>query len=203
MSTTQSEIAAKHGFAVENAMEVLELAKAFAGPVATIIAAGTAAWITYRLGRSQVRIAETQALTAASQKDIAKSQRDIAYDRLKYDLFEKRYEIYLAAKKLIEYTGQLKKPGDVLDQSAQELKVKLLEARFFFPPTEAALFANIAQLAAIHHIASVTPFAPDGSPQAEVEKIYTDSIMQLVQIYEKLPELLEKELGFAQLTSRG
>jgi hypothetical protein len=85
----------------------------------------------------------------------------------------------------------------MLDQSALELKVKLIEARFFFPPTEAALFANIAQLAATHHIASVTPFGPDGSPETktEVEKIFTESIMQLVQIYERLPELLERELA--------
>jgi len=39
------------------AVDLLDLAKAFAGPVATIIAASTAAWITYRLGREQVRIA--------------------------------------------------------------------------------------------------------------------------------------------------
>jgi hypothetical protein len=180
----------------------LELVKALAGPVATIIAAFAAVRVTYHFGKQQIRIAEVQAATAAAQKDIAKSQRDIAYDRLKYDLFEKRYEIYLAAKKLIEYTSQLKKPGDVLDQSALELKVKLIEARFFFPPTEAALFANIAQLAAMHHIASATSLA--GQPpqtQAGVEEVYTNSIMQLTQIYERLPEMLEKELGFAQLTS--
>jgi len=62
----------------------------------------------------------------------------------------------------------------------------------FFPSAEAALLANIAQLAAKYHIASVTPFAPDGSPYAEVEKIATDSIMELAQIYERLPDLLEE-----------
>src|SRR6266446_1805729 len=135
-------------------MEVLELAKAFAGPVATVIAAIAAVSVTYHFGKHQVRIAEAQAATA-------KSQRDIAYDRLKYDLFEKRYEIYLAAKKLIEYTSQFRKRGDMFNPSVMELKVKLIEARFFFPPTEAALFANIAQLAAKHRIASTTNFAPD------------------------------------------
>ena len=82
------------------AVDLMDLAKAFAGPVATIIAASTAAWITYRLGREQVRIAAAQATTAAAQaataaaqEEIAKSQRDIAYDKLKWDLFGKRYEI--------------------------------------------------------------------------------------------------------------
>ena len=183
----------------------LELVKALAGPVATIIASFTAVGVTFYFGRRQVQIAASQAATAAAQKEIAKSQRDIAYDRLKYDLFEKRYEIYLAAKKLIEYASQPKKPGDVFEQSALQLKVKLIEARFFYPPTEAALFANIAQLTAKHHIASTTYFAADGSSEtkAEVEKIATESKEQLLQIYEQLPDLLKGELGFAQLTSSG
>ena len=46
-------------------MEVLELAKAFAGPVATIMAAIAAVTVTYRFGKQQIRIAEAQAATAA------------------------------------------------------------------------------------------------------------------------------------------
>ncbi len=138
------------------AVDLMDLAKAFAGPAATIIAASTAAWITYRLGREQVRIAAAQATTAAAQaataaaqKEIAQSQRDIAYDRLKYDLFEKRYEIYLAAKELIEHVSKLPETKGMVDQRIVELKVKLIEARFFYPPTEATLFAKIAQLASM------------------------------------------------------
>jgi hypothetical protein len=50
----------------------------FSGPVATVIAAGTAAGITYKFGKIQAGI-------AAAQTDIAESQRDIAYDKLKAD----------------------------------------------------------------------------------------------------------------------
>jgi hypothetical protein len=40
---------------------MLELFKAFAGPVSTIVAAGTAAWITYRFGTIQAGIARDHA----------------------------------------------------------------------------------------------------------------------------------------------
>jgi hypothetical protein len=44
----------KHRLVEGNAMEVLELAKAFAGPVATVIAAIAAVSVTYRFGKQQV-----------------------------------------------------------------------------------------------------------------------------------------------------
>jgi hypothetical protein len=65
-----------------------EFSKTFAGPIATVFAAAAAVFFTWRLGKAQVRIAQ--------------SQRDIAFDKLKYDLFDKRYEIYQTAKAIIE-----------------------------------------------------------------------------------------------------
>jgi hypothetical protein len=177
---------------------------ALPGPVATIIASFTAVGVTAYFASKQVRIAASQAATAAAQRQIAKSQRDIAYDRLKYDLFEKRYEIYLAAKALIEHVSDLSKSKGRYDQRALELKVKLIEARFFCPPAEAALFADIAQKAALHIIASTTTFTPNLHPEtkAKVEDTATNSMMELAQIYEQLPDRLAPVLGFAQLTSR-
>jgi len=55
----------------------------------TLLAAGAAGFITYTFARIQARIAQ--------------SQRDIALDKLKFDLFERRYEIYQATKVLLEY----------------------------------------------------------------------------------------------------
>ncbi len=191
-------------------VSIWEFATTFAGPIATVVASVTAVGVTAYFGRKQLQIAASQATTAASQaataatqKEIAKSQRDIAYDRLKYDLFQKRYEIYLAAKTLIELTSKLDESKDMFDQRA-ELKVKLIEARFFYPPAEVALFEDIAQLAAKHRIASTTPFAQNERPElrAEAENIATNSLMKLAEIYERLPDLLSRELAFAQLTSR-
>src|SRR5664280_2325345 len=63
--------------------------KDFAGPLATFSAAVVAIVVTVVFTKAQLRIAE--------------SQRDIAHDKLKYDLFKYRYEIYEAAKALIKY----------------------------------------------------------------------------------------------------
>jgi hypothetical protein len=94
MSTARIEIAKKHRSVEGNAMEVLELAKAFAGPLATIVAAITAVSVTYHFGKQQVRIAEAQAATADGQKRIAAA-------RLNFDLYEKRYAVFDAARRLL------------------------------------------------------------------------------------------------------
>jgi hypothetical protein len=46
------------------------LFKDFAAPVATIIAAGTALWVTIRLGRAQVAIAQQQAATPDNRRKL-------------------------------------------------------------------------------------------------------------------------------------
>src|SRR5271165_3612974 len=66
-----------------------DLIKDFASPVVTLITAFIAAGITIAF--------------AFTQANIARSQRDIALDKLKFDLFEKRYTIYAATKQLLEH----------------------------------------------------------------------------------------------------
>ena len=85
-----------------------------AGPIATIIAAVAAVFVTWRLGRGQlqiarqqVEIAQQQATTSRHQAEIAKQQAAIAFDRLRFDLFEKRYAIFTAIKELLKYLVNL------------------------------------------------------------------------------------------------
>ena len=66
----------------------------FAAPVATIIAAGAAVFVTWTLGRWQVEIARQQAATATQQAATA-------LDRLRHDLFERRIAVFDAARDLI------------------------------------------------------------------------------------------------------
>jgi hypothetical protein len=68
-----------HGFAV------------WGGPVATIIASFTAAGVAVTFGYFQYRL-------GVAQKEIARSQKDIAHERLKSDLFDRRYKIYAAMR---------------------------------------------------------------------------------------------------------
>jgi hypothetical protein len=88
---------------------VYQIIKDFAGPGATVIASGVAAWITWYF-------ASWQAATASRAVDIA-------HDRLRFDLFGKRYEIYEAARKAIE-----KMPDEL-----NAIFLNFKESRFFFP----------------------------------------------------------------------
>lgn len=175
---------------------IYQFAKDFAGPVATVIAAATATGITYRLGRNQAKI-------AASQKEIAQSQRDIAYDRLKYDLFKERYGIYVTAKQLIEKLGGKGFPLGIHDPDLRAMRIRLDEARFFFPPTETKLFSRIDTLAAEHEGArSVMDKTNDETDRQKAGETATEKLMELVRIYETLTPNMEPELGFTQLTRR-
>lgn len=65
-----------------------------AGPIATIIAAAAAVFVTWRLGSGQLRIAKQQAA-------IARQQAELATVRLQHDLFDRRFAVYEAAHKLL------------------------------------------------------------------------------------------------------
>jgi hypothetical protein len=86
-----------------------------------------------------------QAEIAKSQRDIAKSQRDIAFDKLKFDLFGKRYEIYQAAKELIEVTLPIDSTESLARQTTKirSLYVTLDEGRFYFPSDIRAVLHDI------------------------------------------------------------
>ena len=86
-----------------------------AAPFATLVAATVVAYFA----RAQARIAQ--------------SQRDIALDKLKFDLIERRYAIYMAAKELLEYAANVS--DERIDSNkVRTLYVTLDEARFYFPP---------------------------------------------------------------------
>lgn len=91
--------------------------KDFAGPVATIIAATVAVVVTWCLGRGQLRIAGQQAKTAL--------------ERLQLDLYEKRFNIYVA----------------VLDLYQVDMHTELDEKKEIAEPLQAAkrTFANIKE----------------------------------------------------------
>ena len=164
--------------------------------MATIIASVTAATITYKFGKAQQRIAGEQARTAAAQKDIA-------YDKLKWDLFGKRYEIYSTAGELIDHINSTtfdRPPGG---PKIIAMMRKLDEARFFFPRPEAVVFATVAKWVEAHEVAlSMRNLNQDneviriqaGEQAAAASKALSDLRVEL-------PALMEKELGFAQVTS--
>jgi hypothetical protein len=104
---------------IDKSLTAYAFFKDFAGVMATTLAATVAAAITYYFNRAQARIASTQA--------------DVAIERLKLDLFEKRYAIYSSAKQLVEYLVLQNDFNKVDHMKVRSFYVTLDEGRFFLP----------------------------------------------------------------------
>jgi hypothetical protein len=79
-----------------------------AGPIATVIAAGAAAFVAYRLGQSQISVARAQA-------DIAERNWQTSNEKIVLELFERRLAIYEEIRGVIgEITRSGAAPNDVL-----------------------------------------------------------------------------------------
>jgi hypothetical protein len=174
----------------------LDIAKAFTSPLATVLGAGTAVYVTWSVGKAQVRIAEGQAQTASAQ-------RDIAFDKLKHDLFEKRYEIYTAAKGIMERVIRTGTERAIDDPELMGMRIKLDEGRFFFPPRPVALFEMIDQLTTQHEVAraSWTRENDNDAVRWREADVMGDAITKLSEIHRQFPALMQAEMEFSQLTA--
>jgi hypothetical protein len=164
------------------------LLKDFAGPVATTIAAITAIVVTQRFNKRQL--------------EVSKAQRDIALDKLKFDLFELRYGIYLAAKELIEYVSTHHKLNEVDSNHVRSLYVKLDEARFFFDKETIGFMQEITQTAEKrfelmrqHDLAD----ADNEEVWGKLVEGLTGCDIALREMYAEAPEVFETSLRFDQL----
>jgi hypothetical protein len=178
------------------------LLKEFAGPIATVIAASTAAFVAIVFGAVQALIARSQAKTAEAQKQIAKAQLDIAYDRLKQDFFEKRYEIYVAAKKLIEAATEQTQVINPLDPEIQKLRRKLDEARFFFPQDTREFCEEIGRVASKVLVASYLADIKPEDIRPEDEQLREEAELALFDFLGDLAKRFERDLSLEQLTRK-
>jgi hypothetical protein len=165
--------------------------KTYAAPMATILASVVALFasvaalvVTIYFNRVQASIARSQAATAAAQKEIA-------FDKLKFD---KRYEIYLAVKAIIEATRSRPAAEVEGDPALSSLRLKLGEARFFFPPDTQTLCENIEK-----QVNQVLVGEVGGVDPRRAEKM-NKALIELAQIYINLPKHFERDLRFEQLT---
>ena len=182
-------------------MTWLKFFEKFSGPLATVAASVAAAGVTIGFGMVQAGIARSQAKTADAQKQISQTQLDIAYDKLKHDLFEKRYEIYSAAKALIERILATSPVNDA-DPEIKRLRLKVDEARFFFPPDTRAFCERIE--ATVYKILvssrAASGYSEDRPERMELRSQQSEAEIVLAKIYEELVKRFERDLGFAQLT---
>lgn len=173
---------------------IYSLLKDFAGPIATIIASVTAAYFIRR-----------QWLTA-------QQQANTALDQLRYNLFEKRYAIYMAARNAIAITFD-KRDQDTMPDELNALFLSFEESRFFFPD-HIHLFLDqlrkdiraFLQKNFLHR----KNVAQHTDPQsADIRKVLLDEEAALLALEEELyvtsqtlPKTFADVLAFPQLTRR-
>ena len=166
-----------------------QYAKDFAGPGATFIAAATAAVITWKFNRAQ--------------RDIAQSQRDIAFDRLKYDLFERRYELNDMVRRLFESLGKCTDPANDADMNMMRLRIRT-EPRYFFPQNVAEKFREFERVVQQYLQAQVTrdQYGEQEPERREWAIKMNEASMELLDLLEKIHQAMGHELAFSQLTAR-
>jgi hypothetical protein len=71
-------------------------------------------------------------IISRGQRRIAQSQRDIALDQLKFNLLQRRYEIYQATKELLEYIPFVSDIGKSDSTKIRALSVKMDEIALLF-----------------------------------------------------------------------
>jgi hypothetical protein len=161
-----------------------EILKDFAGPVATIVAAIAAASIAYIFGARQASIARTQA--------------DIALDKLKYDLWKERYEIYSAAKTLVEYIVYVREPDKIDTDKVRLLNVKIDEARFYFPAAVQEFLKELVMLSEqfVRTMIQRDILRKDEQRWAAMSDQLGSESLSLLRLYEALPAKFEEALAF-------
>lgn len=103
-------------------IDVFELVKALAPLCAAIIAASVGAWVAHKFGRIQEGIARQQAATAAAAAQTAKN-------KLKLDLFERRYEMYEFTVRALERVNEATESRNMPDVA---FLYELRKARWIF-----------------------------------------------------------------------
>jgi hypothetical protein len=169
------------------------------GAIATIIAATVAAGITFYFGRVQANIGKQQATTASLQAGIANQQAQTALDRLRYDLFDKRYAIYLATKDLLRYVVNNAASGEIEAATVVSFFLTIDEAPFFFPPDFCQFLGDIQdECRKVAEISSArNPDNPDWVIQScDLSRPETN----LANLLQGLPSHFARVLTFQQLT---
>jgi hypothetical protein len=158
------------------------------GPAATIIAAGAAVFVTWCIGQRQLGIAE--------------SQRDIARDKLRCDLFEKQYDIFLAAQALAKCAILYGGPERATPDHIRDLRIKIDEARFFFPDQVRAFTTELDKACEAVFFKTDTrqTMGADAPDWIATGDKLAGCQAKVREMYAQLPSRFEPALRFEQLT---
>jgi hypothetical protein len=173
-------------------------------PVATVLAAGSAVWLGLRLQRLQKAIAASQIEVAMAAKEVAESQRDIAMDKLKLDLFNRRYALYRKAIIIARDTARSYLDGTAFSFTEEDF-AELDEAAFLFSKEGASAFATISHAANDVKVfaSSLERMKSEGNPNADDhEMAMLQRLKNLQQAGFDLRRLISKDMSFEHLKPR-
>jgi len=134
------------------------------GPLATIIAAGVAAWVTWKIQKRNNAVQQAQAQTARN--------------KLKLDLFDRRYDVYEAAKKLIF-------PGDYKFEELRELVLRAYKGEFLFDEQVFAWIDQAVRSASNYRITQTNLQSSHSFSDEQRSTLNTESDAQIV-LFKKL-----------------
>ena len=161
--------------------------KDFAGPAATAFAALVATLITGSFAIAQYRL--------------ARAQKDIALDKLKHDLFERRYKIYSAAKETIEYITTHRDTDKIDTTKIRDLRITIDEARFFFDRETREFLERLVALSEDYYstLYRRDHISIDDPQWGAVGGQLATYINEFRKLYADLPKAFEPALRFSQL----
>jgi hypothetical protein len=168
-----------------------ESLKAFAGPIATVIAATAATLVTYKLGSNQVAIAREQAR-------FAKANSRSAQQKLILDLFDKRWAI---VTDLRESIAEVLTTGRVSEQAHRQFRLSADKAAFLFGSEVTTYLATISASLSKHKAAETFRDTDNDERRGKaadvmlrefevIEKFYTafdPLIAPYMQMHDKVP----------------
>ena len=159
-------------------MDCYSLAKDFAGPFATIVAALSAVAVTAYFSSQQAETARRQAKTGK--------------DQLRLNLFDKRYAVY---KDIEHHLGILLTTPDKPEAnlSAAMLFVAFGEAEFFFSPATCEWLKTVKDDCEAFRSENAIRQEGKGAPQE-----YADLHHKLSGHFQAMPERFRDDLSFSQ-----
>jgi hypothetical protein len=159
------------------------------GPIATIFAALMAVIVTGMLGCAQWRV--------------ARAQKDIAFDKLKLDLFERRYRLYKNVERISFDIMRAELSGTVT--FTQEDVRSLDEGVFLFSKPAADTIKKIASAAGsyIVYTENAAGIPADNPKRAEQRKLAENEWVILASEKIVFDAALKKEMSFEHLRKSG
>ena len=131
---------------------------------------------------------------------IAWQQWRVAADKLRLDLFDRRYRVYEATRKFLSL---MSREAEFTDAEYSDFRVATWDARFFFKPDVAEYLSQIGMRALDMRVQKRLYLElPEGDERSRRVQTEHDQFMWLRDQFTKLPTMFAPYLGFANIRMR-